>query len=80
MDNAKLEQEFTVMFGVMVAPKQMSAILFIATVGGCLTITVWGNDVTGPQVLPEMVTFMAYVPGVIKLKEGLGELAEVPPV
>ena len=42
----------TEIVGVTVAPKQMSGILFIATVGGFFTITVCGvKVVTAPQEL-----------------------------
>lgn len=39
------------MVGVMVAPKQMSGILVIATVGGCFTITVCTGEGTAPHEL-----------------------------
>jgi hypothetical protein len=46
-------------------------------VGGFLTITVCVNEVAGPQVFPEIVTLIVYVPGVTKLKEGFCEAAVV---
>ena len=52
--------------------------VLIATVGGCLTITVCTAEVTAPQELPEIVTLIEYVPGVTKLNEGLGDAAVVP--
>ena len=45
--------------------------------GGFLTITVCVNEVAGPQVFPEIVTLIVYVPGVTKLKEGFCEAAVV---
>ena len=37
--------------GVTVAPKQMSGILVIATVGGCFTITICSGEGTAPHEL-----------------------------
>ena len=41
----------TEIVGVMVAPKQISGIVVMATVGGFFTITVCGKEVSGPQEL-----------------------------
>ena len=57
--------------------KQRSGMLLIETTGGCLIITVCGNDVTEPQEFV-VVNVIEYVPGVTKLKDGLDDVAEVP--
>ena len=49
--SARLEHELTETVGVIVAPMQMSGILLITTIGGCLTITVWTGEVTLPHEL-----------------------------
>ena len=75
----KGHKPFTKAVGLIVAVTQLFGMESIATVGGFLTITVLiGVEVAGPQVLPEMVTLIEYVPGVTKLNEGLGEVALVP--
>ena len=52
------EQLFVTAIGLIEAVKQKSEIGFIEAVGGFLTITVWTDEVTVPQVFPEIVTLI----------------------